>query len=50
MLVAQNSVRVELYARQPDNSWLLRDYTSLDNVVPLASLEADVPLTAAYEM
>lgn len=49
VLVAQDSVHVEHYARQPDNSWLLREYTSPEDIVRLTSVDADIPLGAAYE-
>jgi Uma2 family endonuclease len=49
MIAAQDSVRVEHWSRQPDGSWLLREFTSLTDVVRIASIDAEVSLAAIYE-
>ena len=49
MIVAQDSVRVEHYTRQPDGSWVLREYSSLGDIVRLASVDAEVSLSSVYE-
>ena len=49
MIVAQDSVRVEHYTRQPDGSWVLREYSSLGDIVRLASVGAEVSLSSLYE-
>jgi Uma2 family endonuclease len=46
MIAAQESVRVEHYARQPDGSWLLREFSSLTDVIRIASIDAEVSLAA----
>jgi Uma2 family endonuclease len=49
MIVAQDSARVEHYARQPDGSWLLREFRSLADVVTISSISAEVSLASIYE-
>ena len=49
MIAAQDSVCVEHWSRQPDGSWLLREFTSLADVVRIASIHAEVSLAAIYE-
>jgi Uma2 family endonuclease len=49
LIVAQDSVSVEHHRRQSDNAWLLREYSSLEDVVRIASIEADISLAAVYE-
>jgi Uma2 family endonuclease len=49
MIVAQDSARVEHNTRQADGSWLLREFTSLTEVVRIASIDAEVSLAAIYE-
>ena len=49
MIAAQDSARVEHWSRQPDGSWLLSEYTSPGDIVRLASIAAEVSLSAIYE-
>jgi hypothetical protein len=49
MTAAEDSARVEHYARQRDGSWLLRDYSSLNDVVPVAQISPEVSPAAIYE-
>jgi Uma2 family endonuclease len=48
LLVAQDSVRVEHYRRQPNGDWLLSERSSLDDVVDLASVGATLKLYDIY--
>ncbi len=47
LFVHQDRAEVELYARQDDGSWLLREYRDNDKL-PLAPLSAPLPLSAIY--
>jgi len=49
MIAAQDSVRVEHWSRQPDGSWVLREYSSLADAVQIASVGAEVRLASIYE-
>jgi len=49
LLVAQNRVRVELYERQADGSWLLRVFEDLTGTVPLAPVDAILSLAEVYD-
>jgi Uma2 family endonuclease len=50
VIVAQDSAHVEHYKRQADNSWLLREYTSLEDIFHIDSIRADIALSAVYEV
>jgi len=49
LLVAQDEIRLEQYARQRDGQWLLSEYLSLDAVVNLASIECALKLSDVYD-
>jgi Uma2 family endonuclease len=49
LVVAQDSVLAEHYTRQEDNSWLLREFTSLESAIPIVSIGANISLAAIYE-
>lgn len=49
MVVAQDSPRVEHHARQSDGSWLLREYSALNDVVPIVSISSQIRLADIYE-
>lgn len=49
LLVAQNECRVEHYARQPGDHWLLTDYQCLDDTLTLTSVDCVVQLRDLYE-
>ncbi len=48
VMVAQDEPRVEQYVRQPDGTWLFREYRSLDDVLRLPSIACEVPLSEIY--
>ncbi len=47
ILISQNRVCVERYLRR-DTRWIRTEFRELDNVLPLASIECEVPLRAIY--
>lgn len=47
ILISQNRVRVERYLRR-DTRWIRIEFRGLDNVLPLTSIECEVPLHAIY--
>ncbi len=49
LTVAQDETRAEHTARQPDGSWLLRTFISPDDIIHIASIDADVRLRDVYE-
>ncbi len=49
LLVSQYRVQVELYSRGEDGRWTLRDYSSLTDSVPLASVDCGLPLAEVYD-
>jgi len=49
LLVAQTEYRVEHYARQPGNRWLLTEYRRLDETIDLEGLECRLLLREVYE-
>jgi Uma2 family endonuclease len=49
VLIAQDRVRVERYARQPDGQWLLLETTRLGDTVQLASIDCHLTLAEAYD-
>jgi Uma2 family endonuclease len=49
VVIAQDSVRAEHWSRQPDNAWVLREYTSLQETFHIASVNVDIALSAVYE-
>jgi Uma2 family endonuclease len=49
LLVAQDEVRLERYVRQPNGEWLLSQWTSLDNVVEIASISCSLALRDVYD-
>ncbi|HAV62072.1 MAG TPA: hypothetical protein DCY13_06870 [Verrucomicrobiales bacterium] len=48
VLVSQYATLVEHFARQPDGSWLLRDYDQPGQTLKIDSLGVQVPLTEIY--
>ena len=48
VLIAQTEARVEVFRRQPDESWSLRIYEGIDKVAKLESLAVDLSLRALY--
>ena len=49
MIAAQDSPHVEHWSRQPDDSWVLREYSKQSDVVRISSISAEVSLAAVYE-
>lgn len=49
VLIEQKKVWVESYTRQPDQSWTLDVYSSLEDVLPLPTIETELPITYIYE-
>ena len=49
ILVDQAKVRVEQYFLQPDNTWSLRDYKSLDGQLEMPSIDVSIPLARIYD-
>lgn len=45
----QDKVLVEHYRRQPDQSWVLRDYRELTDAVSIPSIDASPRLAAIFE-
>lgn len=48
ILVHADSPWVEHFARQPDASWIFREYRGLDGAVPISSLDCLVRLAEVY--
>jgi len=48
VLVHSDAVHVEHFARQPDSSWIFREYVGGDSVVMLASIDCSVKLQTVY--
>ena len=49
LLISQNEYRVEHYARQPGNHWLLTEYQDRGDCIDLTSLDARICLAEVYE-
>jgi Uma2 family endonuclease len=49
ILISQHKTRVEHYARQGDNSWLLRVYEKPEDAAILESVNCRLPLEELYE-
>ena len=49
LLVAQHQVRLEQYSKQPDGQWSLTEYTSLNAVAELASIQCSLKLSDVYD-
>ncbi|NEX21454.1 Uma2 family endonuclease [Thiorhodococcus mannitoliphagus] len=49
LLIAQNCIRVELYVRQPDDTWNLSTYSDPRDQIPLTALDAALPLAEIYD-
>ncbi|MFT3882068.1 MAG: Uma2 family endonuclease [Gemmatales bacterium] len=48
VLIAQDHVRVEQYHRQPDDRWLLTEYTNMTETLQLASVALTISLADLY--
>jgi Uma2 family endonuclease len=49
VLIAQDSIRIEHFVRQPNDEWLLSDTTEIDSRVELTSIERHLVLADVYE-
>lgn len=49
LLLAQDEIRAEHHIRQPDGSWVFREYTGPEDVVQLAATECNLKLAVIYE-
>jgi len=49
LLVAQDRFHVDLYTRQPDGNWLLREAARPEEVLELKSIGCQLPLADLYE-
>jgi Uma2 family endonuclease len=49
LLIAQDGMHIEQYSRQEEYQWLLQEYSPIDNIVHLASIDCSLALTAIYE-
>jgi Uma2 family endonuclease len=49
VLVDQKRLHVEVYTKQEDNSWLLRTFTQLEDVVRLEALNFETTLANIYD-
>ncbi len=48
VLVHTASPHIEHFARQPDNSWVFREYCGLENSIALTSIDCEVALGDVY--
>ena len=49
MLVSQETPHVEVYERQADGSWALREETRLEGAVALPGASVSLPLAEIYD-
>lgn len=49
ILIDQSKYHVEQYAKTSENQWLFTEYDSENAVLPLASVEVEIPLSELYE-
>jgi Uma2 family endonuclease len=49
LLLAQDKVRAELHVRQPDGSWLFREFTGPGDVIELKSINCRLQLQSLYQ-
>ncbi|MBI2568898.1 MAG: Uma2 family endonuclease [Candidatus Schekmanbacteria bacterium] len=49
LLVSQDQHKIEHFVRQPDNRWLFAAYTTLDDVVEIASIACALLLRDVYD-
>lgn len=49
LLVSQDKPRIERYTRQADGGWLLTESSDLDAVMPIASIQCQLPLAEVYD-
>lgn len=49
LLISQDKPRVERFTRQADGGWLLTESAGLDAVMPIASIQCQLPLADVYD-
>jgi Uma2 family endonuclease len=49
LLISQHEVRAQLYSRIPDGRWLLADFRSFGDSIPLESVGCTLALAEAYD-
>ena len=49
LLVSQHRVQVDLYTRDDDDRWTLRDFTALTDTVTLSSVDCTLALAGVYD-
>ncbi len=49
LLLAQHEIRAEHHVRQPDGSWVFREYSGATDVVRLESIDCALALALVYE-
>jgi Uma2 family endonuclease len=49
ILVAQNKYRIERFVRHASNEWILSDVAGIEAVLPLSTLQIQIPLAEIYE-
>jgi Uma2 family endonuclease len=48
-LIAQDTHKIELYVRQPENRWLLSEIAGSQETLKLAAIECELPLAEIYD-
>jgi Uma2 family endonuclease len=48
VLVSQERPSIETYFRQSDGTWLMAPYFGMESVIPLRSVETELPMTEIY--
>ena len=48
-MVEQDSPHVELFSRHAEGGWLLKDFKDLNQILPLASIDCELPLREIYD-
>lgn len=49
LLVSQDEAVVGHQSRQPDGSWLLREFRGFETAISLPALDLEIPLAAIYK-
>ncbi|HUJ23137.1 MAG TPA: Uma2 family endonuclease [Bryobacteraceae bacterium] len=49
LLIAQDRIHVDLYTRQPDGGWMLKEASRLEDIIELRSIGCALPLADLYE-
>jgi Uma2 family endonuclease len=49
VLLEQDRVHAEIFTRQDDNSWVLRELNNIAAMLPLRSVDVEIPIAALYE-